>query len=69
MNYVDKMYRAPDNKFFIPSYTLVNAVAFYNKQAWGVQVKANNILNKKYWDSWANSQAPANLAVNLSFRF
>lgn len=69
MNYVDKMYKASDNQFFIPSYTLVNAVVFYNRQAWGIQVKANNILNKKYWDSWANSQAPANLAVNLSFRF
>lgn len=69
MNYVDKMYKDSGNKFFIPSYTLVNAVVFYNKQAWGIQIKANNILNKKYWDSWANSQAPANLAANLSFRF
>lgn len=69
MNYVDKMYKASDNKFFIPSYTLVNAVVFYNRQAWGIQVKANNIFNKKYWDSWANAQAPANLAANLSFRF
>lgn len=69
MNYVDKMYKASDNKFFIPSYTLANAVVFYNKQAWGIKVKANNIFNKKYWDSWANAQAPANLAANLSFRF
>lgn len=50
MNYVDKMFKASDNKFFIPSYTLV----YYNKQAWGIQVKANNIFNEKYWDSWAN---------------
>jgi len=69
INYVDKMYRAADNNFFIPSYTLVNAVVFYNKQAWGLQVKANNIFNEKYWDSWANFQAPSNLTANLSFRF
>lgn len=69
MNYVDKMYKASDNKFFIPSYTLVNAVVFYNRQAWGIQVKANNVFNVKYWDSWANPQAPANIAANLSFRF
>lgn len=69
MNYVDKMYKDSGNKFFIPSYTLVNAVVFYNRQAWGIQLKANNIFNEKYWDSWANSQAPANLTANLSFRF
>jgi iron complex outermembrane recepter protein len=69
MNYVDKMYRATDNIFFIPSYTLANAAVYYQKQAWGIQLKANNIFDKKYWDNWGNPQAPANFAANLSFRF
>jgi len=69
MNYVDKMYRASTNTFFIPSYALTNATVFYNKQAWGIQVKANNLFNKKYWDNWGNLQAPANLAANISYRF
>lgn len=69
MNYVDKMFRASDNVFFIPSYTLYNAVVFYNKQAWGVQLKANNIFDKKYWDNYGNPQIPANFAASVSFRF
>jgi len=69
MNYVDKMYRATDNIFFIPSYTLANAVLYYQKQAWGIQLKANNIFDKRYWDNWGNPQAPANFAANLTFRF
>lgn len=69
VNYVDKMYRASNNVFFIPSYTLANATLFYNRQAWGIQVKANNIFNKIYWDNWGNVQAPASYAASLSFRF
>lgn len=69
VNYVDKMYRTSTNTFFIPSYTLANATVFYNKQAWGIQLKANNIFNKKYWDSWGNLQAPSIVAANLSYRF
>lgn len=69
INYVDKMFRSTDNVFFIPSYTLANATLFYNKQAWGVQVKANNIFNERYWDNWGNAQAPANYVASLSFRF
>jgi len=69
VNYVDKMYRATSNSFFIPSYTLANATLFYNRQAWGIQLKANNIFNKQYWDGWGNLQAPSNVAANLSYRF
>ena len=69
VNYVDKMYRSTANTFFIPRYTLANATLFYNKQAWGVQLKANNIFNKQYWDNWGNLQAPANVAANLTYRF
>ncbi|GEM63478.1 TonB-dependent receptor [Sphingobacterium faecium NBRC 15299] len=69
VNYVDKMYRASTNTFFIPNYTLTNATLFYNKQAWGIQLKANNVFNKQYWDNWGNLQAPSNLAANISYRF
>jgi len=69
VNYVDKMFRAATNSFFIPSYTLASTTVFYNRQAWGIQLKANNVFNKQYWDNWGNLQAPANLAANLSYRF
>jgi iron complex outermembrane receptor protein len=69
VNYVDEMYRATTNTFFIPRYTLANATVYYNKQAWGIQLKANNVFNKQYWNSWGNLQAPSNLAANISYRF
>lgn len=68
-NYVDKMYRAANNVFFIPSYTLLNAVVSYNTPAWGLQVKSNNLADKRYWDMWGNPQAPANFAASLSIKF
>lgn len=69
VNYVDKMYRASDNHFFIPSYTLVNTVLYYTRQAWGIQLKVNNLTDQRYWDNWGNAQAPANFVANLTFRF
>lgn len=68
-NYIDKMYRAANNVFFIPSYSIVNAVVSYNQPAWSVQVKANNLGDKRYWDMWGNPQAPANFSASLSVRF
>ncbi|RZK77628.1 MAG: TonB-dependent receptor, partial [Pedobacter sp.] len=69
VNYVDRMYRASNNSFFIPRYTLASATVFYNKQAWGIQLKANNVLKEEYWDGFGNLQAPSNFAANLSYRF
>lgn len=68
-NYVDKMYRAVNNVFFIPSYTTMNAVLSYSRPAWGIQVKANNLGNKRYWDLWGNPQAPSNFAASLTVKF
>ena len=68
-NYVDKSYMAEDNVFYIPSYTTYNATVFYDQQTWRVGVKFNNVTDKKYWDFYGNSQAPANFLVNLTLKF
>ncbi|REA64331.1 TonB-dependent siderophore receptor [Dyadobacter luteus] len=69
LNYVDKIYRATNNSFAVPAYTILGATAFYNQEKWGINVKVNNLTNVRYWDSWGNAQAPANFAANLTFRF
>lgn len=68
-NYVDKSYMFEDNVFYIPSYTTYNATVFYDQSTWRVGVKFNNISDKKYWDFYGNSQAPANFLVNLTLKF
>lgn len=68
-NFVDKNYMFADNVFYIPSYTVINATVFYDQPTWRVGVKLNNIANEKYWDTYANSQAPTNFLVNLTFKF
>lgn len=68
-NFVDKNYMFENNVFYIPSYTVINATLFYDQPTWRVGVKLNNITNEKYWDSYANSQLPTNLLINLTLKF
>ncbi|MFD2034996.1 TonB-dependent siderophore receptor [Belliella marina] len=68
-NHVGQSYMFSDNVFAIPSYTLLNATAFYDQGNWRVGLKLNNITNEKYWSFWGVAQAPTNFAANLSLRF
>lgn len=67
-NYVDESFFNAENTFFIPAYFICNASLFYEQAKWRVALKLNNITNKRYWDIGANSQAPTNFALNLTFR-
>lgn len=69
LNYVDKIYRATNNTFSVPAYTILGATVFYNRDKWGINVKVNNLTNARYWDNWGNAQAPVNVAANLTLRF
>ncbi|GAA6767803.1 TonB-dependent receptor [Flavobacterium sp. CGRL1] len=68
-NYVDKNYFTAENTFYMPSYTVYNATVYYEKPSWRLGLKFNNLTNKKYWDFWGSSQAPANLLANLTIKF
>jgi iron complex outermembrane recepter protein len=68
-NYVDRIYPFQDNVFVVPSYTVLDASVFYQQPKWRLGFKLNNISNEKYWDAWSVSQAPRNMAVNLTLRF
>ena len=68
-NYVDDSFMATSNTFYIPSYLILNQSVFYEKSNWKVGIKINNLSNQKYWSTWGASQAPANLLVNLNFKF
>jgi len=68
-NYVDKNFFTADNTFYMPSYTVYNATVYYDKSSWRIGLKFNNLTNKKYWDFWGTSQAPANILANLTIKF
>ena len=68
-NYVDKQYKYEDEGFYSPSYSVYNATVFYDRPNWRLGVKWNNLTDKKYWDSYAMSQATSNIAANLTIRF
>ncbi|MBB6270761.1 iron complex outermembrane receptor protein [Pedobacter cryoconitis] len=67
-NYVDKSFHNTDNTVIIPSYTLLNATAFYEQQKWRFGLACNNLANQKYW-SYENPQPLRQLILSTSFRF
>jgi len=68
-NYVDKSFGFADNIYAVPSYTVLNATAFYEQPKWRLGFKLNNIGNEQYWDAWSAPQAPRNIVLNLILRF
>ena len=48
MNYVGARFANPGNTVTLPGYTTVDAMAYYRKGPWDVQLKLNNLLNRSY---------------------
>lgn len=57
--------------FTLPSYTIMNATAFYNTSKFRVALNVNNIGNKQYYTGYStiNPQKPRNAVVSLAYRF
>lgn len=68
-NYVSDSYFNSANTFTIPSYTLLDATLFYDQSKYRISVKANNLLNEKYWLSDGRPQKPANFIAGVTFKF
>jgi len=68
-NYVDKVYLATDNKYFMPSYTIINGSLFYDTDQWRFDLKLNNIGSRKNWDLYGAPQALRNFAGSVTFKF
>ncbi|MBT31369.1 MAG: TonB-dependent siderophore receptor [Thalassobius sp.] len=70
-NYVDECFLNDANTFTIPSYTLLNASVFYDKPAYRIGLKLNNLLDEEYWTSsyWAMPQKTRNFVASFVYRF
>jgi len=48
LNYVGARFANPGNTVTLPGYTTVDAMAYYRMGPWDVQLKLNNLLNRRY---------------------
>ncbi|MGB6097178.1 MAG: TonB-dependent siderophore receptor [Comamonas thiooxydans] len=48
LNYVGARFANPGNTVTLPAYTTVDAMAYYRMGPWDVQLKLNNLLNRRY---------------------
>ncbi len=70
-NYVSDSYFANtgDYTFMLPSYTFIDAAAFYDQPKYRINFKANNIGNAKSWAIDGRPQKPANFMAGIAFKF
>jgi len=56
-------------KFTIPSYTTVDATAFYDQPRYRIGVKVDNLTNEKYWSFRLAPQNPTRYTLSLNLKF
>lgn len=61
LNYVGARYADPLNTVTLPGYTTVDAMAYYRMGPWDLQLKLNNLLDRRYIVSAHGSVAHLNL--------
>lgn len=66
-----KIYNRTNGTFAVPEYTVINASAFYNVDAFTITLKMDNITDKEYYKGWStiNPQRPRTFAANLTYNF
>jgi len=56
-------------KFVIPSYTVIDATAFYDQPSYRIGVKLDNLTNEKYWSFRLAPQNPTRCTLSLNLKF
>jgi iron complex outermembrane recepter protein len=70
-NYNSKTYISQSRKngeFYIPAYTVLNAVAGYDTGIFRLSFKLDNLTNKLYWGSYVNQMMPRRFSASLAVR-
>lgn len=60
-----------NEKFVLPSYTVLNASLFFDKPKYRIALKANNITDELYFNGYTtiNVQAPRNFMGSITYKF
>lgn len=70
-NYNSKNYISQSRstgEFYIPSYTVLNAVAGYENSIFRLNFKLDNLTNKLYWGSYVNQMMPRRFSATVAFK-
>lgn len=70
-NYNGKAYiqqSRSQGEFYMPSYTVLNAVVSYDKPLYRVSLKMDNLTNKVYWGSYVSQMMPRRFSATVAFK-
>ncbi len=57
-------------KFTVPAYVLVDATVFYERPAYRIGAKVDNLTNQKYWSaSYLQPGATRRYVAEMSYKF
>ncbi|NII26950.1 TonB-dependent receptor [Pseudoflavitalea sp. X16] len=70
-NYGSESYQTNTQAFVftIPSYTVLDASVFYDRSAFRIGLKVDNLTNEKYWSNRLAAQNPTRVTANLTYKF
>jgi iron complex outermembrane recepter protein len=71
-NYNGKAYiqqSRSQGEFYMPEYTVLNAVLSYEKAAYRVSLKMDNLTNEVYWGSYISQMMPRRFSATLAVKF
>jgi outer membrane receptor protein involved in Fe transport len=56
-------------EFYIPSYKVLNASISYEKPAYRISLKMDNVTNEVYWGSYVSQMMPRRFSTTVAFKF
>ncbi len=56
-------------EFYLPAYTALNAVVSYERSAYRISLKMDNLTNKVYWGSYVSQMMPGRFSTTVAFKF
>lgn len=62
-------YKSVSGSFYIPSYTIFNASAYYENDTFRVSIKGNNIADKTYYSGWSTVTPQQNRVLLGTFTY
>ncbi|WP_447642114.1 MULTISPECIES: TonB-dependent receptor domain-containing protein [Chitinophagaceae] len=70
-NYNGKAYigqSRSQGEFYIPSYTVLNAVLSYERKVYRIDLKMDNLANEVYWGSYVSQMMPRRFSASLTVK-
>ncbi len=71
-NYNGKAYiqqSRSQGEFYIPSYKVLNASVSYERSAWRLSLKMDNLTNAVYWGSYVSQMMPRRFSTMVAWKF